>query len=54
MRMPSKSERQRRAMEAAKSGRSTIGIPQGVAREFVKADRAKARSKRTSRRGRRG
>lgn len=30
-------------MEAAKSGRSTIGIPAKVAREFVKADRAKAR-----------
>ncbi len=35
--MPPVSERQRRAMEAAAHGRSTLGIPQSVGREFVDA-----------------
>lgn len=42
--MPSVSEAQRRAMEAAKAGRSTLGIPKKVGAKFVKADRAKARA----------
>lgn len=33
-----KSEAQRRAMEAAAHGRSTIGIPQKVGKEFSAAD----------------
>jgi hypothetical protein len=49
--MPSVSDRQNRAMQAAAAGHSTIGIPKKVAREFVKADRAKARGKRKMRRG---
>lgn len=36
--MPPVSERQRRAMEAAAHGRSTIGIPKSVGQEFARAD----------------
>ena len=36
--MPSSSDKQRRAMHAAASGRGTIGIPPSVAKEFVQAD----------------
>ncbi len=43
--MPSVSEKQRRAMEAAAAGRGTLGIPKSVAEEYVKADRAKARKR---------
>jgi hypothetical protein len=39
--MPSKTAKQHRAMEAAAHGRSKIGIPKEVAKEFVAADRAK-------------
>lgn len=34
-----KSERQRRAMHAAAAGKSTIGIPAKVGREFVRGDK---------------
>jgi hypothetical protein len=37
--MPPVSESQRRAMFAAKAGKSTLGIPQSVGAEFVKADK---------------
>lgn len=41
--MPSKTPKQQRAMRAAASGKGTIGIPPGVAKEFVRADsKAKA------------
>jgi len=36
--MPPKSEAQRRAMQAAKAGHSTLGIPQHVGAEFAAAD----------------
>lgn len=36
--MPPVSEKQRKAMEAAAHGKSNIGIPKKVAREFVAAD----------------
>src|ERR1700747_1479748 len=36
--MPTKSEPQRRAMWAAARGKSTLGIPQEVGKEFVQAD----------------
>lgn len=39
--MPSKSGKQHRAMAAAASGKSTLGIPKRVGAEFVKADKAK-------------
>ena len=44
--MPSKTPRQRRAMRAAAAGKSTLGIPKKVGKEFVKADRRKAKRKR--------
>jgi len=36
--MPMQSEQQRKAMHAAAKGKSTIGIPKKVAKEFVDAD----------------
>ena len=36
--MPAVSEKQRRAMYAAAEGRSTLGIPEEVGKEFVGAD----------------
>ena len=36
--MPPVSEKQRRAMEAAAHGKSTIGIPKKVGQEFAAAD----------------
>ena len=42
--MPSVSEKQRRAMQAAAHGHSTLGIPKSVGQEFTKADK-KAGSK---------
>lgn len=43
--MPSVSEKQHRAMEAAAHGKSTLGIPKKVGKEFVKADGGRYRSK---------
>ncbi|VWD20702.1 NUDIX hydrolase [Burkholderia contaminans] len=40
--MPSVSERQHEAMEAAAHGHSTLGIPKSVGEEFVNADKARA------------
>lgn len=37
--MPAVSEAQRRAMFAAKAGKSTIGIPKAVGEEFAAADK---------------
>jgi hypothetical protein len=36
--MPPKSQQQRKAMWAAASGKSTLGIPKKVGKEFAKAD----------------
>ncbi len=36
--MPPKSEKQRKAMRAAASGKSTLGIPKKVGQEFSAAD----------------
>ena len=44
--MPSKTKRQARAMRAAAAGKSDVGIPQSVGKEFVAADKAKAKKKR--------
>ena len=38
---PSKTPKQHRAMEAAAHGKSTLGIPKKVGKEFVAADKAK-------------
>lgn len=40
--MPMKSKAQNRAMHAAASGHSTLGIPKKVGKEFVKAQHGKA------------
>jgi hypothetical protein len=37
--MPPVSQAQRRAMFAAAKGKSTLGIPKSVGKEFVKADK---------------
>jgi hypothetical protein len=37
--MPSRTERQHRAMAAAAHGKSTLGIPKSVGKEFLKADK---------------
>jgi len=39
--VPSKTEKQRRAMQAAAHGKSTLGIPKSVGKEFVAADKRK-------------
>ena len=38
--MPDVSDRQRRAMYAAKEGKSTLGIPKSVGEDFIAADKA--------------
>lgn len=43
--MPSKTWKQQRAMQAAAHGKSTLGIPASVGKEFVQADKGKARKK---------
>ena len=37
--MPPRSEAQRRAMRAAAAGKSTLGIPKKIGKEFSAADR---------------
>lgn len=44
--MPSVSKKQHRAMCAAAGGKSTLGIPKKVGREFCKADSKKKGKKR--------
>ena len=44
--MPPVSEAQRRAMHAAASGKSKIGIPKKAAREYIAADSGKKLPKR--------
>jgi hypothetical protein len=41
--MPSVSEKQRKAMQAASAGKSTLGIPASVGKDFVAADSMKRR-----------
>lgn len=43
--MPSKTAKQHRAMEAAAHGKSNLGIPKKVAKEFVAADKRKPKKK---------
>ena len=43
--MPSVSRQQQKAMFAAKSGNSTLGIPQSVGSDFAKADIARGKKK---------
>lgn len=51
--MPSVSDRQHRAMQAAAHGQSTLGIPKSVGREFVKADQQQPKRPSKTHRGRR-
>lgn len=44
--MPAKTRKQQRAFFAAAAGKSKIGIPQKVGKEFVAADKARRRRKR--------
>jgi hypothetical protein len=37
--MPLKSEAQRKAMHAAAAGKSTLGIPRKVGKEFARSDK---------------
>jgi hypothetical protein len=37
--MPPRSEQQRKAMHAAAQGKSTIGIPKSVGKEFAASDK---------------
>jgi hypothetical protein len=43
--MPSVSEKQHRAMEAAAHGKSTLHIPKKVGKEFAKADAGRSSMK---------
>jgi len=43
--MPSKSKKQRVAMQIAAAGKSNIGIPQSVGKKFVQADKRVKASK---------
>lgn len=49
--MPSVSGAQHRAMAAAASGHSTLGIPADVGAEFMHADKGKAAAKGTGHKG---
>ena len=43
--MPSSSKKQQIAMQLAAAGKSKLGIPKSVGKEYVKADKAKSMSK---------
>ena len=49
--MPMKSQAQRKAMHAAAKGKSTLGIPRKVGKEFVKADKGGKLPARKAKRG---
>lgn len=42
--MPSTSKQQRKAMFAAQAGKSTLGIPQKVGKDFIAADKSKSKA----------
>lgn len=50
--MPPVSQQQRKAMYAAKAGKSTLGISKKVAKEFIAADKGGKLPKRAGKRGR--
>jgi hypothetical protein len=51
--MPPSTQAQRAAMYAAKAGKSTLGIPQKVGREFIAADKGGKLPKRAEKKGKR-
>lgn len=52
--MPSVSDRQHRAMEAAAHGKSTLGISKSVGRDFVAADKGRKSKRKSRKSGRKG
>jgi hypothetical protein len=42
--MPSKSEAQKKAMQAASQGKSTLGIPAKIGKEFAATDKKRGKS----------
>ena len=48
--MPPKSEAQRKAMQAAAAGKSTLGIPKKVGREYSETDKGGKLPKRAPKR----
>lgn len=52
--MPPRSEAQRRAMHAAAAGKSTIGIPKKVGKEYSDADKGGKLPKRAHKKGKKG
>lgn len=48
--MPPRSEQQRKAMHAAAAGKSTLGIPKKVGKEFAAADKGGKLPKRVKKR----
>jgi hypothetical protein len=51
--MPSKTPKQARAMRAAAAGKSKLGIPPKIGKEFVKADSLKTMRPIADRKGKR-
>jgi hypothetical protein len=51
--MPNKSQVQRGAMAAAAHGKSTLGIPKSVGKEFMAADKGGKLPKRAKKKGKR-
>lgn len=51
--MPPVSQQQRKAMYAAKEGRSTLGIPRKVGADFIAADKGGKLPKRVKKKGKR-
>jgi hypothetical protein len=52
--MPAKSKAQLKAMHAAASGHSTLGIPKKVGKEYVKAQHGKSVKSLPKRKGKKG
>jgi hypothetical protein len=52
--MPPRSEAQRRAMHAAAAGKSTLGIPKKVGKEFAAADKGGKLPARAPKKGKKG
>ena len=44
--MPSKTPKQKRAMQAAAAGKSTLGIPKKVGKHYVAADKRQKKGRR--------
>lgn len=49
--MPSKSQKMHDAMKMAAIGKSTLGIPQSVGKEFIKADKKAGKFQKKGKKG---